>query len=158
VHVRAAETLAKACADAGIKNLVHISALGADTRSDSDYARTKGEGEALIRKHVPSANILRPSIVFGPEDNFFNQFAAMTSFSPALPLIGGGQTKFQPIYAGDVGEAVATCLRKRLLAPLPWFVANIIGFAGEVSATVPFVAPFLTRDQVKLLKILCRNI
>ena len=183
LHVEGAETIAQACAANGIKNLTHISALGADPESNSDYARTKGEGEALIRKHVPSANILRPSIVFGPEDNFFNQFAAMTSFSPALPLIGGGQTKFQPIYAGDVGEAVATCLRstaqgetyalggpetytfkellefvlttidrKRLLAPLPWFVANIIGFAGEVSATVPFVAPFLTRDQVKLLK------
>lgn len=112
VHVRAAETLASACADAGIKNLVHISALGADPNSETNYARTKGEGEALIRANVSSADILRPSIVFGPEDNFFNQFAAMTSFSPALPLIGGGHTKFQPIFAGDVAEAVATCLRR----------------------------------------------
>ena len=183
VHVRAAETLAKACADADIKNLVHISALGADTRSDSDYARTKGEGEALIRADVPSADILRPSIVFGPEDNFFNQFAGLTSFAPALPLIGGGQTKFQPIYAGDVAEAVATCLRrgtngetyglggpetytfkeilefilttidrKRLLVPVPWFASNILGFMGETSGKLPLIEPFLTRDQVKLLK------
>jgi len=183
LHVRGAETLAKACNAAGITNLVHISALGADIDSASDYARTKAEGEALIHASVPRADILRPSIVFGPEDNFFNQFAAMTALSPALPLIGGGQTKFQPIYAGDVAEAVATCLkkgtsgetyglggpetytfkellefvlttidRKRLLLPLPWFVANAMGFAGEVSGAIPFVTPFLTRDQVTLLK------
>lgn len=183
LHVRGAETLAKACANARIKNLVHISALGADLNSASEYARTKAEGEALIRSAIPNADILRPSIVFGPEDNFFNQFAAMTSFAPALPLIGGGQTKFQPIYAGDVAEAVAKCLRtgtqgqtfalggpetytfkellefvlttidrKRLLLPLPWFAANMLGFAGEVSGAIPFVDPFLTRDQVILLK------
>lgn len=183
LHVKGAQTLAAACAKAGIKNLVHISALGADINSDSDYARTKGEGEALIRGDIPSADILHPSIVFGPEDNFFNQFAAMTSFAPALPLIGGGATKFQPIFAGDVAEAVAACLkkgtqgetyglggpqtysfkellefvlttvdRKRLLVPVPWFAANMMGFAGEVSGALPFVAPFLTRDQVKLLK------
>lgn len=183
LHVKSSETLAKACAQAGIKNLVHISALGADVTASSNYARTKGEGETLIREHVASADILRPSIVFGPEDNFFNQFAAMTQFSPALPLIGGGQTKFQPIYAGDVAQAVATCLqrgtqgqtyslggpetytfkelmefvlehidRRRLLLPVPWLAANIMGFFGELSGALPFVAPFLTRDQVALLK------
>lgn len=183
LHVRGAETLATACAEAGIKNLVHISALGADINAEADYARSKGEGEALIRAQIPTADILRPSIVFGPEDNFFNQFAAMTSMAPALPLIGGGQTKLQPIYAGDVAEAAAKCLsggtkgetyalggpeiytfkeimefilktidRKRLLMPVPWFAANMLGFAGEVAGAIPFVAPFLTRDQVKLLK------
>lgn len=183
LHVTGAETLAKACAEAGIKNLVHISALGADLDSASEYARTKAEGENLIRASIASADILRPSIVFGPEDNFFNQFAAMTSFAPALPLIGGGGTKFQPIYAGDVAEAVATCLRrgthgetyalggpqtytfkellefvlktidrKRFLVPVPWFAANAMGFAGELSGAIPFVTPFLTRDQVTLLK------
>ena len=86
---------------------MHVSAIGADQPSTVGYIRTKAEGEAGIREAVPDAVIFRPSIVFGPEDQFFNRFAAMARMSPALPLIGGGTTRFQPVYVGDVGEAIA---------------------------------------------------
>jgi NADH dehydrogenase len=84
-----------------------MSALGADANSESKYARTKAEGEAAVRAVYPDAAILRPSVVFGPEDNFFNRFAAMAQVSPVLPLVGGGHTRFQPVFVGDVGKAVA---------------------------------------------------
>jgi len=184
VHVRGAETLAAAAREAGIHNFVQVSAIGADAESDSDYARTKGEAEAAVRAAVPSADIMRPSILFGPEDDFFNRFAAMAQMMPALPLMGGGETKMQPVYAGDVAEAIAkvvsqgtsgktyelggpqsysfkelmqftltTIDRKRFLVPVPWFAAHIMGFIGEISGYAPFVKPFLTRDQVKNLKV-----
>ena len=85
---------------------MHISAIGADPRSPSAYARTKAAGEAAVRDAFPTATILRPSIVFGPEDQFFNRLAALAMFSPVLPLIGGGETRFQPVYVGDVADAV----------------------------------------------------
>jgi uncharacterized protein YbjT (DUF2867 family) len=110
LHAMAAGTVAKAAAARGIERLVHISALGADAESPSKYARTKAMGEAAVREAVPGAVILRPSVVFGPEDQFFNRFAGMAAMSPVLPLIGGGHTKFQPVYAGDVGAAVAKAL------------------------------------------------
>ncbi len=91
----------------GIASVVHISAIGVDQPSTVGYMRSKAEGEAGIRETVPEAVIMRPSIVFGPEDNFFNRFAAMARLSPMLPLIGGGSTRFQPVFAGDVGEAIA---------------------------------------------------
>ncbi|MDB2437359.1 complex I NDUFA9 subunit family protein [Hellea sp.] len=184
LHVRGAETLAKAAAAQGIANFVQVSAIGADAQSDSDYARTKAEGEDAVRAAVPTADIMRPSIIFGAEDQFFNRFASMTQFAPALPLLGGGDTKFQPVYVGDVAQAIAkvatqgtsgktyelggprtysfkelmqfmlkTIDRKRFLAPVPWFAANMMGFAGEISGMAPFVKPFLTRDQVKNLKV-----
>ncbi len=87
--------------------LTQISALGADPDSQSLYATTKARGEQAVMETLPDAVIFRPSIVFGPEDDFFNKFAAMTRFSPALPLIGGGTTKFQPVYVADVAEAIA---------------------------------------------------
>jgi NADH dehydrogenase len=87
--------------------LLHISAIGADAKSNSVYARTKAEGEQAVLAEFPSAIILRPSIVFGPEDQFFNRFAALARFSPMLPSIGGGRTKFQPVFVGDVGQAAA---------------------------------------------------
>jgi len=184
VHVRGAATLANAAAAQGVSNFVQVSSIGADADSDSDYARTKAEGEAVVRDAIPSADIMRPSIMFGPEDGFFNRFAAMTQIAPALPLLGGGETKMQPVYVGDVAEAIAkvvgrgtsgtsyelggpqiytfkelmqfmleTIDRKRLLVPLPWFAANMMGFAGELTGYAPFVEPFLTRDQVKNLKV-----
>ena len=177
-------TIANAAAERGINNVVHVSAIGADTESDSHYLATKGEGEAALRAAVPSADILRPSIIFGSEDGFFNRFAAMTQLSPALPLIGGGTTKLQPCYVVDVAEAISKTLgrgtsgetyelggpraysfkelmqftldavdRKRILVPLPWPIANIMGFAGEMSGYLPFVKPFLTRDQILALKV-----
>jgi uncharacterized protein YbjT (DUF2867 family) len=110
VQARGAETVARAAAAAGARRLVHVSAIGADRLSESAYARTKGEGEAAVRRAVPSACILRPSIVFGPEDDFFNRFAAMARIAPALPLIGGGRTRFQPVYVGDVAAAIAVAV------------------------------------------------
>ncbi len=109
-HVAGAENIAKAAAAAGIANLVHVSAIGADSESRSAYAVTKALGEARVRAAFPAAVILRPSIIFGPDDDFFNRFAGLARLSPILPLIGGGKTLFQPVYAGDVAAAIAKTL------------------------------------------------
>jgi uncharacterized protein YbjT (DUF2867 family) len=110
LHAEAAGAIAQAAAARGITSFVQMSAIGADADSPSKYARTKAAGEAAVRAAMPSAVILRPSIVFGAEDAFFNRFAGLTTFSPALPLIGGGHTRFQPVYVGDVAAAVARVL------------------------------------------------
>jgi NADH dehydrogenase len=110
IHVEGARAIAKAAREHGVERLVHISAIGADPKARSRYARSKGEGEAAVLAEFPDAIILRPSVVFGPEDEFFNRFAAMARISPMLPLIGGGETKFQPVFVGDVGAAVTACL------------------------------------------------
>jgi NADH dehydrogenase len=107
VHLVGARAVASAARAAGAGTMVHISALGADRRAKSSYARTKAAGEAAVLQEVSGAVILRPSLVFGPEDELFNRFAAMAGYSPFLPLIGGGRTKLQPVYAGDVGAAIA---------------------------------------------------
>lgn len=184
LNVDGVRTIAAAAKERGITDIVHVSSIGADTGSDAEYSQTKGEGEAALRDIIPRADILRPSIIFGPEDNFFNKFAAMAQIAPALPLIGGGETKFQPVYVADVAEAIAKCItggtggntyelggpqtysfkellqftvdatgRKRFLAPLPWPIATMMGLAGEMSGYLPFVEPFLTRDQVENLKV-----
>jgi NADH dehydrogenase len=184
LHIDGADTIASACAARGITNVAHVSAIGADTDAKSDYARTKGVGETRIKAHVPSADILRPSIIFGEGDGFFTRFASMAVMAPALPLIGGGNTVFQPAYVGDVAKAVATVIkqgttgqiyelggprrysfeelmkftldaidRRRFLVPVPWFAAGSMGFAGELIGALPFVDPFLTRDQVENLKV-----
>jgi len=106
----AAKAVAEAATAAGAGRFVQISAIGADATSASVYASTKAEGEAAVRAAFPAATILRPSIVFGEEDDFFNRFGGMAAMSPALPLIGGGKTRFQPVYAGDVGAAIARAL------------------------------------------------
>jgi uncharacterized protein YbjT (DUF2867 family) len=110
IHVEGARAVAKAAREEGATRFVHISAIGADPKSHARYARSKAEGEAAVLEEFPDAVILRPSIVFGPEDEFFNRFAAMARISPFLPLIGGGKTRFQPVFVGDVGAAVAACL------------------------------------------------
>jgi len=184
LHVDGAKSIAMACVARGITNMAHISAIGADPDAKSDYARTKGEGEAVILGHLPTADIMRPSIIFGEGDGFFTRFASMARMSPALPLIGGGKTKFQPAYVCDVADAVAAVIkrgtsgqiyelagsqtysfeqlmrftldaidRRRLLLPVPWFAAAPMGLAGEIAGAVPFVEPFLTRDQVENLKV-----
>ncbi|WP_371397064.1 complex I NDUFA9 subunit family protein [Fretibacter rubidus] len=186
LHVNGANNVAEAAASAGITNFVQVSAIGADKDSDIDYARTKALGEAAVRAAVPSADIMRPSIIFGAEDGFFNRFAKMATMPGglALPLLGGGNTKFQPVYVGDVADAIAKVIgqgttattyelggprvysfkelmqfllksidRKRLLLPVPWIGANALGFVGEMTGALPFVPPFLTRDQVRNLKI-----
>jgi NADH dehydrogenase len=183
LHVQGSAGVAQAAASAGISNFVQISAIGADPDGESDYARTKGQGELAVRAALPSADIMRPSIIFGAEDSFFNRFAAMAQMMPALPLIGGGDTKFQPVYVGDVAEAIIKTLssgtrgetyelggprvysfkelmtfmlettgKKRFLLPLPWMAASVMGFAGELSGKLPFISPFITRDQVVSLK------
>jgi uncharacterized protein YbjT (DUF2867 family) len=183
VHVMGARNTAEAARDLGITRFVQMSALGADLASPAKYARTKAMGEAAVREVLPSAVIVRPSIIFGPGDGFFNKFAEMAVLSPILPLIGGGETKFQPVFVGDVALAIAKGLsdpslagqilelggpavfsfrqilemimaetgRKRLLAPIPFPIANLIGKVGELAALTA-LAPPLTSDQVALLK------
>ena len=106
IHVDGARNVADAAAKAGVVSLVHVSAIGADAASASTYGRTKGEGEDAVRKAFPKATILRPSIVFGREDAFINRFAGLIRALPICPIIGG-RTKFQPVFAGDVGQAVS---------------------------------------------------
>lgn len=110
VHAMGAKTIAEAAAARGITRFVQVSAISADPDSPSKYARTKAQGEAAVRAAIPGAVILRPSVVFGPEDDFFNRFASMAAFSPALPLPGGGVTRFQPAYVADVAAAVSKAL------------------------------------------------
>jgi len=179
-----AAAVAGLAAKAGVRRFVHVSAIGADPESRSLYARTKGLAEKAVREAIPGATILRPSIIFGAEDQFFNKFAAMATLSPALPLIGGGGTRFQPVYVDDVADAVAAALdrpdaagrtyelggpsiytfkelmglmlktigRKRILAPVPFALAPLIGLAGEAIGALPFFTPPITRDQIRLLK------
>lgn len=114
LHNFGARAVAEAARAAGIQTLVHQSALGADANSESLYARTKALGEAAVLETVPEAVILRPSIVFGPEDQFFNRFGDMARISPFLPLIGGGATRLQPVFVGDVAEAIARAVEGQL--------------------------------------------
>ncbi|WP_374310738.1 complex I NDUFA9 subunit family protein [Dongia sp.] len=110
VQAKGAARIAAVAKAAGAKRFIQISAIGADPASDSAYARSKAEGEQAVKLAFANATILRPSIVFGPEDDFFNRFARMAMMSPALPLIGGGHTRFQPVYVADVADAVARAL------------------------------------------------
>ncbi len=175
-----ARAVAEATRAAGAR-LVHISAIGADANSASDYARSKGRAEAAIREITADAIIMRPSIIFGPEDNFFNKFAEMARFTPVLPLIGGGKTAFQPVYVGDVAEAVAKAVDGELTAGLTYELGGpevltfkeclqmickeirrdrvlaplpfgLAGFMASLLQLVPFFDPLLTTDQVRLLK------
>jgi uncharacterized protein YbjT (DUF2867 family) len=105
VQTFGAEQVALAAAHGA--RMIHVSAIGADENSASEYARSKAMGEKAVRAAMPDAPIFRPSVMFGPEDDFFNKFAAMARVMPALPLVGGGETKFQPVFVGDVAEAIA---------------------------------------------------
>lgn len=117
IQSEGAERIARLATQAGVSRLVHVSAIGADSEAQSDYARTKGEGEAAIRAHFPGAIILRPSIIFGPEDQFFNRFGEMARFSPVVP-IAGAKTRFQPVYVDDVAAAAERALTSDLDAQL----------------------------------------
>ena len=112
IHVKFPALLTKLCNEQNIKKLVHISALGINETANSQYMQSKLKGEKNILNNFNRSVILRPSIIFGPEDKFFNQFAALAEFFPALPLIGGGLTYFQPIYVGDVVKSIVTILEK----------------------------------------------
>jgi NADH dehydrogenase len=119
VHAFGARAVARAAHEAGISRLVQVSALGADPDSDAEYARSKARGEAAVRDIMPDAIVTRPSIVFGPEDDFFNRFAAMARVLPIIPLIGA-ETKFQPVFVGDVAEVVARGVDGDLPAGTTW--------------------------------------
>ncbi len=179
LHAQGAETLAQMAYASGVKRFIQISALGVDKAGGSEYARTKLVGEKAVRAAFPAATILRPSVIFGPEDNFFNQFAAMSIAAPALPLIGGGLTRFQAVYVGDVAKAIEACLTRadtpgqtyELGGPHVYTFKEILQFILKTVGrekplvTVPFPVasmmgsvaqllprPLLTRDQVALLR------
>src|SRR5262245_3571543 len=178
VQAAGAEAVALAAAAFGAR-LVHVSAIGADEKAPSDYARSKAVGEKRALAAMPSAVVLRPSIVFGPEDDFFNKFASLARFLPALPLVGGGHTRFQPVFAGDVAGAVLAAIEGRAKAgktyelggpeaksfkELMQFVLATIG-RRRLLMPIPFWAarlqasllqlmpkPLLTPDQCDLLR------
>ncbi len=179
IHADGAELVARAAARAGASRLVHLSALAADPQAESEYARSKAAGEAAVKAAFPRANIVRPSIVFGPEDNFFNLFGMLARYTPVLPLIGGGDTRFQPVYVGDVAEALAAILADpdsagkihELGGPRVYSFAELMRIVlretgrQRLLVPVPFAlamvkaaflqllpAPLLTVDQVRLLK------
>ena len=178
IHVRGAERVAQAATSHGAR-MVQVSAIGADENSTAQYARTKAEAERRVLATVADAVIVRPSIVFGPEDDFFNRFAALARMAPALPLIGGGLTKFQPVFAGDVAAVIADAVEGKArggtiyelggptvytFKELMEFVLTTIG-RKRILVPVPFAiaklkagvlqflpnAP-LTPDQVELLR------
>ena len=107
VQANGARAVAQGCATLGIDRLIHVSALGVSEDSASSYASSKAQGEQAVLSQVPGAVVLRPSVVFGPDDSVFNRFAAMARMMPVLPLVGGGETRFQPVFVGDVAEVVA---------------------------------------------------
>lgn len=113
VQAAGARAIAAACRQAGIGTLVHMSAIGADAGSESVYATSKAEGEAAVLENMPSAVIFRASIIFGPEDKFFNRFASLARMMPVLPLVGGGNTRFQPVFVGDVAAAIVQAVDGR---------------------------------------------
>lgn len=179
LHVDGAATIAKAARETGVRSLVHLSALGADAQSESTYFRSKAEGEARVREEFPDATILRPSIVFGTEDKFFNKFAELARIAPALPLIGGGNTKFQPVFVGDVARAAVKCVEDdstrgktyELGGPAVYSFKELMEFILRTTdrkrllVPLPFgiasfkafflqflPTPLLTPDQVRMLK------
>lgn len=179
VQAEAPGVIAKAAAAAGVDRFVHISAIGADANSASRYARTKAAGEAAVLAAFPRATILRPSVVFGPDDGFFNRFGAMAASLPFLPLIGGGETKFQPVYVDDVADAALAALSSvsaegktyELGGPKVYSFRQLMELVLAVTGRqrrlveLPFwfakmqaffleflPTPPLTRDQVELLK------
>ena len=175
-HVAGAEVVAKAAAEAGVETLVHVSAIGADPLSPSAYGRSKGEGEAAVRAAFPQVVIVRPSVVFGREDAFVNRFAGMISKAPVVPVLRSG-ARFQPVFAGDVGEAITRVVAGGhaggtfefggpdvlTMGELIRWIAGAIGrtpsivevpdFAGDLLSRVGFL-PFapISRDQWLMLQ------
>ncbi len=177
VHAEGAERVGKLAAAAGVRGLVHVSAIGADPASPSRYAATKGEGEARLRAAFPTATILRPSVVFGPEDDFFNRFGRIAQLSPIMPVIAG-ETRMQPVYVGDVADAIMVALENpassggiyELGGPRVWRFRDILAYIlhatgrrrpmitipmGLVTLGAAFAEHLpgkpLTRDQLLLL-------
>ena len=178
VQARGAGWVAEAAAAEGA-SMVQISAIGVDAGSSANYARTKAEGERLVREVMPDAIILRPSIMFGPEDDFFNRFASMARLAPALPLIGGGHTKFQLVYVGDVAAAIVQAVEGELEPGSTWELGGsdiltfkecmermlevigrkraLVSLPFSIAKSLAGIAQYapgapLTPDQVELLK------
>jgi len=179
IHVEGARRVAAAAGAAGAESLVHVSAIGADAGAPARYATSKAAGETAVFSAFPKATVIRPSIVIGPEDDFFNRFAAMARLAPVLPLVGGGKTRFQPVYVGDVAKAIAKILLEpghagkiyELGGPQIYSFKQLIELLlaeigrDRILATLPnglaslqarflelLPVPPLTRDQVLLLK------
>lgn len=181
VHVDGARAIAKAAKAAGADKLIHVSAIGADPKSPGRYGRSKADGEAAVLAEFPDAIILRPSIIFGPEDEFFNRFAAMAKHAPFLPLIGGGRTRFQPVFVGNVASAIVAAADgaaktgtiyelggpevqtfRRLLERTQEYAGRNRGYLplpfwlaslmGSLSAILPAGLRPITADQVSMLK------
>ncbi len=142
VHTELPASIAKICAEENVQSFVHISALGIE-ESKSKYAKSKLDGEARVFEEYPTATILRPSVVFGPGDSFFNMFAKMATFLPFLPLIGGGKTKFQPIYVGDIAQAITNIVTNKTCK----YKSNIYHLGG------PEVVTFKEIYQILLAEI-----
>jgi len=149
LHAMGAKTIAEACAAAGIDKLVQVSAIGASAESDSKYAQSKAAGEAHVIAAVPGATILRPSIIFGTDDGFFNMFGSMARFAPALPLFGGGKSLFQPVFAGDVASAVLAAYQRdeargaiyELGGPATYSFKQLMEFILKETARPRFLIP-----------------
>jgi NADH dehydrogenase len=179
VQDEGARHVAEAARAGGARALVHVSAIGANAKSRSVYARSKAEGEAAVKEVFPGAVILRPSVVFGPEDDFFNLFANLARIAPALPLIGGGKTKLEPVFVGDVAKAVLAALTGKAEPGAPyelggpevltleqvmqrvltytmrkrWLVPLPFALAKLQAAFLQLLPnPLLTVDQVRLLQ------
>ena len=160
IHDEGGHVIAKAAHEAGITRLVQVSALGADRDSPSAYASSKARGDAAVLEEVPTAVILRPSVVFGPEDEFFNRFAAMAQRSPALPAVGGGKTRFQPVFVGDVALAVAAALEGKAkpgavyelggpeVADMREILERVARYADRDSK--PFALPFVAAKALSI--------
>jgi NADH dehydrogenase len=141
IHVDAAECIAKRANSAGASRLVHFSVIGADTSAPAHYFRSKAEGESKVRETFPGATIIRPSLVFGPEDYFFNRFAALIRLLPIFfPLFGGGATRFQPVFAGDVARGTSVVLQN------PQTRGQTFEFAGPEIMTFKEVIEFVLRE------------
>lgn len=179
VHATGAKNIAEAAAAQGVTRLIQMSAIGADAGSEATYATTKAAGESAALEAVPTATVIRPSVVFGPEDDFLNRFGAMSRIAPALPLIDGGKTLFQPVYVGDVADAIMAALQRdgvegriyELGGPRVMSFREVLEFILATTGRKSFLAPLpsgiamtmglfmqllpnppLTMDQVKLLR------
>jgi uncharacterized protein YbjT (DUF2867 family) len=179
IHDQFPYLLSRLCKEQGIRNLIHVSALGVEEKNESNYRQSKLNGEKNIKENFKPSIILRPSVVFGPEDKFFNTFASLAQISPVLPLVGGGKTKFAPIYVGDIAEAIVKTLNinndqpkiyelggpenysfkelmKILLTEIKkkrLLISIPYGFAKFQSYFLQMMPnPLLTPDQVELLK------
>jgi NADH dehydrogenase len=180
VHAKGAARVAAACSAAGIRRFVQVSAIGADEDSDSAYARTKAEGEARVREAFPGATIIRPSLMFGADDDFFNRFASIARMLWVMPLLGFGDTRFQPAYVADVATAIVTVIEDagaagktfELGGPMVYSYKQLMALLLEACGRKRFLvpvppqiikmwawflqilpSPILTVDQVKMLSV-----